>query len=274
MNCLVKNFNFHIIGIVDMKKTGKFLGKVPRAKGYISLSILITTLIQIIFKGTRKDKKTKLLEGKIKDHFGVKNAILLPRARIALFYLLKNLNLPQGSEVILTPLTVADIPCAVHWARFKPVFCDLGKQTYNIDCQKLEQLITPKTKVLIVTHLNGIASDMDKIMSIAGKHNLILIEDASQVLNAKFRGKLLGTFGRAGIFSLSFLKSSSTLFGGLLILNDSSLSGKIRQLSEQLPPAPRLLLVKETIKNIILAIATNRIIFSFFTYYAIKVARE
>ena len=255
-----------------MGKVKIFFRKVPRAKIYLSLGTLTTTLFKVLFTKLKKGETTAELEKKLSEHFGVKNVIMLPRARMAMFYLLKSLNLPKDSEVIMTPLTIADMVNAVRWAGLNPVFCDLGENTYNIDCRKLTGLITPKTKILFVTHLTGLASDMDEIMKIAQNYNLIFVEDASQSFNGKFNGKFLGTFGTAGIFSLSFLKTCSTLFGGVLVMNDSVLAGKIRRESEKLPPPPKILLIKEILKNIILAVVTNRIIFSLKTYYFIKLS--
>ena len=255
-----------------MGKVKIFFRKIPRAGIYLGLGALTAALFKVLFTKLKKGEKTTALENKLSEHFGVKYTILLPRARTALFYLLKNLNLLEGSEVIMTPLTIADIANAVRWAKLKPVFCDLGENTYNIDYQKIEELITPKTKVLLVTHLNGLASDMNKILEIVKKHNLTLIEDASQAFNAEYKGKMLGTFGTAGIFSLSFLKTFCTLFGGALVLNDSALAVKIRQESANLPHPPKMMLIKEILKNMVLAIVSNRTIFSLKTYYFIKLS--
>lgn len=255
-----------------MGKLKMFFRKIPRARVYLSLGLLMATLLKVLFTKLKKGEKTAALEKKLSEYFGAKHAIILPRARIAMFYLLKNLNLPKDSEVIMTPLTIADMVNAVRWAGLTPVFSDLGENTYNIDCRKLRELITPKTKVLFVTHLTGLASDMDEIIKIAKNYNLILIEDASQAFNGEFNGKLLGTFGTAGIFSLSFLKTCSTLFGGALVLNDSALTEKIRRESEKLPPPPKSMLIKEILKNMLLVVATNRIIFSLLTYYFIKLS--
>lgn len=255
-----------------MGKLKMFFRKIPRAKTYLGLSTLTVVLFKIFFAKLKNGGAIAKLEKKLSEYFVVKNAIMLPRARMAMFYLLKNLNLPKDSEVIMTPLTIADMVNAVRWAGLIPVFCDLGNNTYNIDCQKIKELITPKTKVLFVTHLNGLASDMYEITRISKNYNLILIEDASQSFNGEFNSKLLGTFGTAGIFSLSFLKTCGTLFGGALILNDLILAKKIRQESDNLPPPPKMLLIKEILKNMVLAVATNRIIFSFKTYYLIKLS--
>lgn len=266
-----------------------FFRKIPRAKVYLGLPLLITTAFKILFKKPILSKKTAELEQTLQNYFGFseksassgKEVIMFSRARLALFYLLKNLELPEGSELIMTPLTIADIFNAVRWAKLTPVFCDLGKNTYNIDYKKLEETITPKTKVLFITHLTGIATDMDEIEKIVKKYNLILIEDVSQAFGAEFsersasggKGKKLGTFGVASISSISFLKTFCTLSGGILIINEvnSLLAKKIKNEIKNLPPPPKKFLLKETIRNIVLNVAANKIIFSVFTYYVIKI---
>jgi len=257
-----------------------FFRKIPRAKVYLKFPHLLTIFLKILFKKLALSEKTTELEQALQNYFGFsersasggKEVIMFSRARLALFYLLKNLELPKGSELIMTPLTIADIFNAVRWAGLTPVFCDLGNNTYNIDYEKLEETITPKTKVLFITHLTGLATDMDEIERIVKKYNLILIEDISQAFGAEFKGKKLGTFGAASISSISFLKTFCALSGGILGINEANslLSKKIKDEIKNLPPPSKKFLIKETIRNLVLSIATNKIIFSFFTYYVIK----
>lgn len=248
----------------------RFFRKIPRAKIYLKLSDLLLVFLKILLKKLKLGEKTSQWEKTLSDHFGFKETIMFSRARLAFFYLLKNFALPKESEVILTPLTIADIVNAVRWAGLKPVFCDLGENTYNIDYQKLEQAIGPNTKAVLITHLTGLVTNMDEVQKIVEKHNLILIEDISQTFGATFKGKYLGTFGLASISSLSFLKTCCTLFGGMLGLNNPELAEKIRKDIKTLPRPSKKLLLKEATKNITLSLAANRIIFSLFTYYLIK----
>ncbi|MDD2753525.1 MAG: DegT/DnrJ/EryC1/StrS family aminotransferase [Candidatus Portnoybacteria bacterium] len=248
----------------------RFFSKLPRAKAYLKLSELLMIFLKILSTKLQAGEKTIAWEAAFSERLGSTGALCLSRARLALFFLLKNLGLPAGSEIIMTPLTIADMVNAVRWAKLKPVFCDLGVNTYNIDYRMLRQLITPRTRILFITHLNGLATDMDEIMAIARQHSLIVIEDASQALGAAFKGKTLGTFGLAGIFSLSFMKTCCTLFGGMIISDDRELLKKIRQETRNFPAPGRVSLLKETIRNIIIYLATNRFVFSLGTYYFIK----
>lgn len=247
-----------------------FFRKIPRAKTYLKLSDLLIVFLKISFGRLKAGSENLVWEAAFSRRLDAQNALCLSRARLALFFLLKNLNLPAGSELIMTPLTIADMVNAVRWAGLKPVFCDLGNNTYNIDYAELRRLIMPQTRILFITHLNGLATDMDEIMAIARQHNLIVIEDASQALGATFKGKALGTFGLAGIFSLSFMKTCCTLFGGMIVSDNRELLEKIRQETISFSAPARAALLKETIRNIVINLAANRLIFSFFTYYFIK----
>jgi len=246
-----------------------FFHKIPRVQIYLGLSDLISVFFKTLFSKLERGQKTKEFENAFKSYYQVKQAVVLSQARIALYYTLKNLSLSKSDQVLMTPLTIADMVNMIQLLDLEPVFCDLAKQTYNIDYQDLESKITDKTKILLVTHLNGLSTDMDKIMGIVNKYNLILIEDCSQVFGAKFKDRYLGTFGQASIFSLSLTKTCSTLFGGMIISNDSELITKIRSDTGDFDKPKRLVLISNIIKNLVLKTATNRFVFSVFTYYLI-----
>jgi len=246
-----------------------FFHKIPRVQIYLDLSDLISVFFKTLFSKLERGQKTEEFENAFKSYYQVEQAVVLSQARIALYYILKNLNLSKGDQVLMTPLTIADMVNMIQLLDLEPVFCDLAKQTYNIDCQDLESKITDKTKVLFVTHLNGLSTDMDKIKKIVNEHDLVLIEDCSQSFGAKFKDKYLGTFGQASIFSLSVTKTCSTLFGGMIISNDSELVRKITDDTKDFNKPKKSVLISNIIKNLILKIATNRFIFSVFTYYLI-----
>lgn len=252
-----------------MKKTRTL----PRANIYLSLSDLVYIFFKILTGRLCKANKVKEFESAFGKYYGTE-ALALPHARIALYYILKNLNLPEKSEVIMTPLTIADMVNMIHLQELNPVFCDLGKLTYNIDYEKLEKKITGNTKVLFITHLNGFATDMDRILDIVNRHNLILIEDCSQVFGAKFKGKYLGTFGRAAIFSLSLLKTCSTIFGGMIISDNADLLKKIKNDTKDFPLPSKTTLLSSVFKNIIIGMAFNRKIFSALTYHLIRLMSD
>jgi dTDP-4-amino-4,6-dideoxygalactose transaminase len=163
---------------------------------------------------------------------GTKYAVGLNSGTDAMFLLLKALGIGPGDEVITVSHTfVASIAVIVNVGA-KPILVDV-KEDFTMDVDKLEAAITEKTKAVIPVHLNGRMCEMDRLMEIAKKHNLIVIEDAAQALGAKYQGKMAGSFGLAGSFSLYPFKVLGCFGdGGILTTNDESLDEKIRLLRD------------------------------------------
>lgn len=129
-------------------------------------------------------------------------------------------NITHGDEVIMSSFTFSSTANAFVLFGAKCVFVDIDKATMNIDADKIEQAITRKTKAVCLTHYAGVGCEMEKIMDICKRHNLILIEDAAQVVNAKYKGKYLGTFGDFGCFSFHETKNYAMGEGGAILINN------------------------------------------------------
>lgn len=122
-----------------------------------------------------------------------------------------------GDHVLVTAYSwSASATCILHHCAV-PVFVDIDFDTINMDVDRIEAAITPRTKAIIVVHLHGLAVDMDRVMAIARKHNLAVIEDACQSHGARFKGRKVGTFGDCGAFSFSQNKSLCSGEGGLFV---------------------------------------------------------
>jgi dTDP-4-amino-4,6-dideoxygalactose transaminase len=135
-----------------------------------------------------------------------------------------------GDEVIVAAYSwSSSATCILHHNAI-PVFVDIDWATMNMDVDKIEAAITPRTKAIIVVHLHGLAVDMDKVMAIANKRGLKVIEDCCQSHGATFRGKKIGTFGHCAAFSLNQNKCLSSGDGGIFVTDDEDLLGKARQL--------------------------------------------
>lgn len=149
----------------------------------------------------------------------------------ALTISLKALELPAGSEIIVPSNTfIASILAVVH-AGHVPVLVEPDMTTYNIDPNKIEEAITTKTKAILLVHLYGKCCDMDAILPTAQKHNLKLIEDCAQAHNAKYKGKLAGTFGDAAGFSFYPTKNLGALGdGGAILFSDPALEDSFKKL--------------------------------------------
>lgn len=129
-------------------------------------------------------------------------------------------DIKEGDEVILPSFTFSSTANAIVIFGGTPVFIDVKPETMNMDEEQIENAITDKTKAIMVVHYAGIACNMDKIMDIAHKYNLLVIEDAAQVVNAKYKGKYLGTFGDFGCYSFHETKNYSMGEGGAICINN------------------------------------------------------
>lgn len=176
-----------------------------------------------------------IFEDYCKEKFRVKDCVAVTNGTSALITSLWSMDLNSDDEVITTPFTFIATPNSILIAGGKPVFVDVRKDNFLIDENKIESSITEKTKALLVVHLFGKPCNMDKIMSIASKHNLIVIEDCSQSFGVKYNDKMVGTIGDAGCFSFHKTKSMSTFEGGMLLTpNHSKLdSEKMRAITNQ-----------------------------------------
>ena len=129
-------------------------------------------------------------------------------------------NIKEGDEVIMSPFTFVSTADAFVLRGAKIVFIDIRPDTMNIDENLIEAAITPKTKAIVPVHYAGVACEMDKIMEIAKKYNLIVIEDAAQGVMSEYKGKALGTIGDFGCFSFHETKNYSMGEGGAIIVKD------------------------------------------------------
>ncbi|MEO0234597.1 MAG: DegT/DnrJ/EryC1/StrS family aminotransferase [candidate division WOR-3 bacterium] len=135
------------------------------------------------------------------EYLGVKHFVATSTGTSALHSALLAFGIGNGDEVLVPVNTFTATAEAVVMVGAKPVFVDNDPLTYNMDISKIEKLITHKTRAIIPVHLYGQPIDMEKIVEIASKHNLIVIEDCAQAHGAKFKGKMVGTFGHAACFS-------------------------------------------------------------------------
>lgn len=152
-----------------------------------------------------------------------KYALACVNGSVALRLALIACGVQPGDEVIIPPYTFIATSSIVLEANCVPVFVDIDPRTYNIDTEQIEKAVTKKTKVIIPVHFAGQACEMDKIMQIAKKNNLRVIEDACHGHGAEYRGKMIGSIGDAGCFSFQSSKNLTSGEGGMIITNDEYL---------------------------------------------------
>jgi dTDP-4-amino-4,6-dideoxygalactose transaminase len=163
------------------------------------------------------------------------HAVTASYGRMAFYYILKALDLPPGSEIVIPALTFWVVPALARVAGLKVVFADVDPATFTLDPAALERAITPATKAVVPTHLYGLPCDMDAILGIAARHNLRVIEDCAHALGATYDGRAVGTLGDAGFFSFQTLKPLNLYGGGLALVRDPQSAARVRQLAHAEP---------------------------------------
>lgn len=175
--------------------------------------------------------KTHQFEEMFREYVGCKHAIALNSCTAGLHLALVAAGIGEGDEVITSPFTFAATVNVIVHQGAKPVFVDIIPDTYNIDSGKIEAAISKKSKAIIPVHYAGQPCEMDEIMAIAKKYNLLVIEDAAHALSATYKGRKIGTIGDVTSFSFYATKIITTAEGGMVTTDNDELAEKIRLLS-------------------------------------------
>ncbi len=165
-------------------------------------------------------------------YVGARHAVATSSGTTALMVALEAAGIPPGSRVITTPLTFGATANAILHRGARPVFVDIDPRTYNLDPQAVEEALrrTPDVRAMVVVHLYGLPCPMDSLGELARRHGLTLIEDAAQAHGARYRGRHVGTFGAAGVFSFYPSKNVTTGEGGMVVTDDAGLAERARLL--------------------------------------------
>jgi len=166
------------------------------------------------------------------DWFGVENAFAFWKGRVALYAILKALDVKAGDEIILPGYTCVMDVNPIKYLGAKPVYVDIEPNTFNINPALLEGKITPRTRIIIAQHTYGYPCDMEAIMTIAAKKGIAIVEDCCLAFGSEYKGKIVGTFGKAAYFSFQWNKPFTTGLGGMLITPDDELSVKIQNVCD------------------------------------------
>jgi dTDP-4-amino-4,6-dideoxygalactose transaminase len=170
---------------------------------------------------------TKKCQELLENKYGFKKVILTTTCTDALEMTSILANIQPGDDVIIPSYTFVSTANAFLLRNANIIFADSEANTPNIDADKIENLITAKTKAIVVVHYSGIACDMDKILSIVKKNNLMVIEDAAHSIDSYYNGKPLGSIGNLATMSFHETKNITSGEGGVLIVNDESLIERV-----------------------------------------------
>ncbi|MEI3456435.1 MAG: dTDP-4-amino-4,6-dideoxygalactose transaminase [Bacteroides cellulosilyticus] len=164
---------------------------------------------------------TKKCQAFFEERYGFKKALMATSCTDALEMAAILCDIKSGDEVIVPSYTFVSSALAFVRQGASIVFADSCPDNPNIDADKIEALITEKTKVIVPVHYAGVACDMDKIMEVAEKHNLLVVEDAAQAIDSFYKGRPLGSIGHLAAFSFHETKNIISGEGGLLVINDA-----------------------------------------------------
>jgi perosamine synthetase len=159
---------------------------------------------------------------------GVKHAISTNNGTAALHLALVGLGIKDNDEVIIPNFTMISSAFSVCYTGAKPVFVDADEETWNINPNWIEERITPKTRAIMPVHIYGHPCEMDKIMEIARKYNLKVIEDCAEAHGAEYKGKKVGSFGDVGCFSFYSNKIITTGEGGMIVTNNDDIAERCK----------------------------------------------
>ena len=180
-------------------------------------------MYQAVYKGklSGNGEFTKKCQAFFETKYGFKKALLTTSCTDALEMCAILCNVKQGDEVIVPSYTFVSSALAFVRQGANVVFADSMRNNPNIDVKKIEELINQKTKVIVAVHYAGVSCDMDRIMEIAEKHNIYVVEDAAQAIDSYYKGRPLGSIGHLAAFSFHETKNIISGEGGLLAINDN-----------------------------------------------------
>lgn len=176
---------------------------------------------------------TKKCDEWMEERFQAQKVMLTTSGTTALDMAMLLCDLAPGDEVILPSFTFSSTATSAVLAGAKLVFVDIRPDTMNIDESKIEEAITPRTKVIVCVHYAGVACEMDTIMDIAKRHGLMVVEDAAQGVMSKYKGRALGTIGDFGCYSFHETKNYSMGEGGALVINNPAYNEKAEIMREK-----------------------------------------
>lgn len=175
---------------------------------------------------TNNGQYVQEFECKLADYIGVKHCIAMCNATIALEIAIRGLGLT--GEVIVPSFTFVATPHSLQWQQITPVFCDIDPETHNLDPQRIEEMITPRTTGIIGVHVWGRPCAIESLAEIAQRRGLRLLFDAAHAFACSHKGKMIGSFGDAEVFSFHATKFFNTFEGGAVVTNNDELAAQIR----------------------------------------------
>jgi perosamine synthetase len=190
------------------------------------------------------------------------HALFVPSGRLGLWLVLRALDYPPGSEVVLPAFTYFAMPAAVLAAGLTPVYADVDPATYELTPASVRAVLTPRTRAVVPTHLFGLTCPLPELRDICAPAGIDLVEDCAQSFGATVAGVKAGSFGRAAAFTFGITKNFTTYSGGMVTCRDAALHRRMVGMRDGFRAAARGRLVKEGITALAMRVATLRPVFN------------
>ncbi len=203
---------------------------VPLARPYTDESE-VAAVADVLASGTlTQGPRVAEFEGAIADLVGARHAVATTSATTALHLALAALGVGPGDEVLVPDFTFPATANVVVELGARPILVDIDTETFTLDVDHAETLVTPRTKAVMPVHAFGLAAPMDEVTALASRHGLAVVEDAACALGTTYRGRPVGALGTAGCFSFHPRKSITTGEGGMVTTDDADLAERLRLL--------------------------------------------
>jgi dTDP-4-amino-4,6-dideoxygalactose transaminase len=248
--------------------------KIVRQELYLAWPAVLAALKTVLRSEVVEGHAIEAFEDRFARYVGVRHALTVPSGRMALYVSLKALKLNPGSEIIIPSYNVPEVVSAVIWAGMQPKFVDIDPATYNISPELLEAHLTEKTGAILLTHLYGQPAHIERIVRLAEKHKILVVEDAAQALGASYQGRKVGAFGEIAYFSFGLVKNLNCLGGGMAVTDHTDLYDAMKCIVRDFSPPSPFKLIKDLLAAIGIRIATAPFAFSAVVYPALALVKK
>lgn len=243
-----------------------FIKAIPPHRIAVTYKEILKLLSLFFQRKLMKGDSIEEFEQRFAGYIGTEFACAVSSGRYGLKLILESLGLKKGDEIIIPAYTFYVVPEVVKNAGFVPVLVDINTNDYNIDTRRIEEKITEKTKVIIAVHLFGKPCELDKILEIAKKHDLFVIEDCAQSIGAEYRDKKVGSFGNCAYFSFETVKPFHTFGGGMIVTSNKLLHQKLKKATQVCSYPKYSGVAKKIFFTIVESMLTSYFLFTIFIY--------
>ena len=246
--------------------------KLPISRGRISHTLFedLVWLVRSVFSKINDSQTVTRFETTFAKYVGRKHCIVFPFARTGIHAVLKNLDLPEGSVVLMPPITIKPILDVVFDLKLVPVFVDIDQSTVCFSESALTDALKSSPRVAILTYLFGIVPDVEALCKTLRNAGVFIIEDFSQCLNGKFRGDQIGSFGDVSVYSASSVKTLDTYGGGFVFTDDDKMAKRLGDSQRELSKPSRSRLIKKVQTDLIRNFASQPIVFALLTFPVLR----